>query len=537
MSKIIVEKPNIKIHHILLSILIIAIGIFWMSRKEDLDIDEVFTFGLANNTYQLDIEDFKEYDGNELLLHYAAVKDGEEFNVKNVFFNQKMDTHPPLYYLLVNFVSSIRKGTFSMWHGLIINLVFMLALFWEMQYFFNLIINDKLMSSIFSIIAFFTYGMINEIVFIRMYVVLSVISMAFAILIIEKIKSYQNNGINPYVTSLQFFLICVLGILTQYHFAIIALYFSIVFGLFLIYKKEFKTLFLIILSGALSIVVSILIFPGMINHIFGESSLHAVNGEQIYSLSKKFFEILRTVYRSFFGVGIIPYIFILVIAIVLAIINLIKNKSNIKNVISNNKWFFITLFACIFYYVAIPFTIKYTFARYLYNIYSLIIVCIISSIYLLFKSIKPMLKYISLVVIIMLTITSRLNTQPFSLNVGNNKFYEFLKNNSDTKILALYRSKDKQGRFNSQDTSLWKIQRPIYTFRAIKNISFVDISSHPSIMYRSNDSISNNNRLFILIYTDENDNEILSNIMQNNGFTNISKIIDTTYYHMYLISK
>ena len=154
MPKIIIKKPNIKIHHILLSILIIAIGIFWMSRKEDLDIDEVFTFGLANNTYQLNIEDFKEYSGNELLLQYAAVKDGEEFNVKNVFFNQKMDTHPPLYYLLVNFVSSIRKGTFSMWHGLIINLIFMLALFWEIQYFFNLITNDKLMSSLFSIITF-----------------------------------------------------------------------------------------------------------------------------------------------------------------------------------------------------------------------------------------------------------------------------------------------------------------------------------------------------------------------------------------------
>ena len=537
MPKIIIKKPNIKIHHILLSILIIAIGIFWMSRKEDLDIDEVFTFGLANNTYQLNIEDFKEYSGNELLLQYAAVKDGEEFNVKNVFFNQKMDTHPPLYYLLVNFVSSIRKGTFSMWHGLIINLIFMLALFWEIQYFFNLITNDKLMSSLFSIITFFTYGFINEIVFIRMYVMLSAISMAFAILIIEKIRSYQNNGINPYITSLQFFILCILGILTQYHFVIIALYFSIVLGVFLIYKKEFKALFLIILSGILSIVVSILIFPGMINHIFGESSLHAVTGNQFYSLPAKFYELIRTVYRSFFGVGLLPYIFILVISIAFVIIKLFKNKYSIKNAIINNKWFFIILLACIFYYIVVPFTIKYTFARYLYNIYPLIFVSTISAIYLLFNSIKPILKYISLIVIIMLTITSRLNSKPFSLNAGNNKFYEFLKNNSNTKILALYRSKDKKGRFNSQDTSLWKIQRPIYTFRAIKNISFVDISSHPSIMYRSNDYISNNNKLFIVVYTDENDNEILSSIMQNNGFSNISKIIDTTYYHMYLISK
>ena len=66
---------------ILLSIVVIAIGLFFMSKKEDLDFDEVGTFGLANNTFQLDIEDFKEYNGEELLLKYASVKDGEEFNI------------------------------------------------------------------------------------------------------------------------------------------------------------------------------------------------------------------------------------------------------------------------------------------------------------------------------------------------------------------------------------------------------------------------------------------------------------------------
>ena len=128
-----------------------------MSKKEDLDFDEILTFGLANNSFQLDIEDYKEYNGEELLLQYAAVKEGETFNVENVFFNQKMDTHPPLYYLLVNFVSSIRKGTFSMWHGLIINLLFMLILFWEMRYLFNLVIKDNIMSTILSLIIFFIY--------------------------------------------------------------------------------------------------------------------------------------------------------------------------------------------------------------------------------------------------------------------------------------------------------------------------------------------------------------------------------------------
>ena len=70
---------------LILSVLVVFIGIFIMSKKQDLDFDEVGSFGLANNTYQLDIEDYKIYTGEELLLKYAAVKSGEEFNVKCFF--------------------------------------------------------------------------------------------------------------------------------------------------------------------------------------------------------------------------------------------------------------------------------------------------------------------------------------------------------------------------------------------------------------------------------------------------------------------
>ena len=226
---------------IILSVLVVFIGIFIMSKKQDLDFDEVGSFGLANNTYQLDIEDYKIYTGEEILLKYAAVKSGEEFNVKNVFFNQTMDTHPPIFYLILNFVCSLRKNTFSMWYGLIINLILMIALFWEMRYVFDLVISDKNMSTILSLISFFTYGFINELVFIRMYVLLSVISLGFAILIINAIRANassqaSNQALNQHQINFlaRFFVLCVLGILTQYHFAVFAFYFSLLLAIYLL---------------------------------------------------------------------------------------------------------------------------------------------------------------------------------------------------------------------------------------------------------------------------------------------------------------
>ena len=558
-------KKSIKhspIFFILMSIVIIFIGIFIMSKKEGMDFDEIGTFGLANNTFQLDIEDFKEYNGHDLLLKYAAVKDGEEFNVANVFFNQKMDTHPPLYYLLINFVCSLRKGTFSMWCGLIINLIFMVVLFWEMRYLFNVVIDDDLMSTIFSALSFFAYGFVNEIVFIRMYVMLSAISMAFVILIIKIIKifSAKTKNMNTVVANannvganvgnvgakhrepailLTFFSICLLGILTQYHFMILAFYFSLILGIYLIYKKEFKMLLAFIFAGVLSIATSLLIFPGILNHIFGDSSLHALNGNQLNSLGRIFFEITMSIYKSFFGAGIWVYLAVLILGIILASKNLKKNNQNLKKIIVNNIWLLLFVLCCIFYYLVVCFTTKYSFARYLYNIYPLILICTIAPIYLLFKEVskKVHFKYISLLVLIILILTSRINENPFSLNINNKEFYEFLNANRDIKVLGLYRSIDKNNRNNTQNTSLWKLPRPLYVFRDMKSISFADLSTNENILYFNDDRISKNDTLFVVIYTEEDDNEILGGLMGSQGFANVDRVYFNTYYHMYKISK
>ena len=572
------KKNNNFLQIILLSVVVIFIGIFIMSKKQDLDFDEVGTYGLANNTYQLLVEDYKVYSGNELLLNYAAVKDGEEFNISNVFFNQRMDTHPPLHYLLLNFICSLKKGTFSMWYGLIINLLFMVALFWEMRYLFNLVIDDTYVSTILSVISFFTYGFVNELVFIRMYVMLSAISMAFVILIINYIISDKNNKTskNPNDDKLFliiFFILCVIGVLTQYHFVFIAFFFSLFLAIELLNNKNIKLLVSTIFVGISSIVVSILIFPGIIDHIFGNNSLHAINGAQVTSISQRFYEILLTIKRSFFGEAFLIYIIVFVVILFIyffALNSSLKNKLDYKHntkktkkvftkysisndnhilenknvnsnifidLIVNNKWYFIFLICVIYYYIVISLTVKFTFARYLYNIYPLIIVCIICPIYQMLKSIKPIFKYFTIVVLLMLTIGSRLKEEPFTLNIKTKPFNDFLDENKDIKILSLYRTIDKNGKKNTINTSLWKLQRPVYTFRNMDKIIFVDISNNKDILYFKDDILTNDDNLFLLIYSGEDDNEILGGIMSNNGYNNVNKIIENTYYHMYILSR
>ena len=494
------KQKNYYLYTLLLSLVVIFIGILIMSKKQDLDFDEVGSFGLANNTYQLDIEDYKIYTGEELLLKYASVKDGERFNIKNVFFNQMMDTHPPIYYLILNFVCSLRQDSFSMWYGLIINLLLMVILFWEMRYFFDLVIEDKNMSIILSLISFFTYGFINELVFIRMYVLLSVISLSLAILIINAIKNNLSLNLRFLI---EFFILCVLGILTQYHFAVFAFYFSVVFAIYLIQKKEIKFLFLTILSGILIYIYFVVLIILVISVIVKSSktiNLNKINNKDV------------------------SY-------------NKLNNQSFIKSCIVKNHWYFIILLSVIYYYIVISLTVKFTFARYLYNIYPLIIVAILSPIYLLFKLVKPNLKYLTIIMVLLLAIGSRYKEEPFSLNIKTKEFNKFLYENKDIKIFSLYRTVDKNGRENTIDTSLWKLQRPVYTFRDMEKITFVDMSKNSEVLYFKTDQLANDDKLFLLIYSGENDDEVIGAIMQNNDYTNVNKIIENTYYHMYMLTR
>lgn len=593
-----IEKIDVSkiFKYLALSIFVFFIGFYFVSEKENLDIDELYTYGLSNSAFQLQIEDYESYDGNDLLLNYTAVKDNEEFNISNVFFNQKMDTHPPLYYLLVNFICSFHKNSFSMWYGLIINIIFLVILFWEMQYLFSLIIKDKISSIILTIISFFTYGFINEIVFTRMYVMLSVLSMAFIILIINKIKSLNQNTNNSQ-TNIQptlnaqtknnifpisnnifflvlFFINCVFGVLTQYHFAIIAAFFSLIFAIYLIKHKNFKLLILTLIAGLLSLAICYFIFPAMINHILGGDSLHSLTNNQTKSILTNFYEIIATVHQAFFGtIGFYIYIGLFVILIIVNMILFFihknsnsntkqinnhstnvtnKNNNSINQQLNNNLktnigfncsfntiLYICILICCIYYYIVITLTSTFTFARYLYNIYPLIIIVILSPIYFLLKNIKNWMKWLCILLILILCITSQLIKQPTSLNIGDEYFrqeYLLKTTNENTKTLLLYRSVDENGNRNSMSgTSQWKLPYPIYLLRDMKSMTFVDTSFIRKLQM-DYPSISGHNDILLVIYTTQNDQALISEIMKKNNVHNVSKVYFTSYIHIYRLN-
>ena len=572
---------------LLLSTLIIIISISFVSKKENLDYDEMSTYGLANNSFLLNVDENVEMTGGEALLKYASVQEGNEFNIKNVFDNQTKDTHPPIYYIIVNFICSINSGKFSIWYGLSINIFFIIILIFQMRYLINLIINDRLSATLISIISFFTYGFVNMFVFTRMYVMAGVISMSFIILIVNEMRLHTKNstcvtGASDNVSNsinkdafdkkqiiflILFFLNCYIGTLTHYHFMIVSLIYSIIYGIYLLRNKCIKKLIATALTGILSLLCAYLTFPIILHHLFGKTKMHSVLSEKDDSKIDVFLGLLKTIKKSFFGNGIYIYIVFLVIGILCLVFAMLKNRrssidvnnlehlknknqikkqNNIKNSIcdratdsrySLNKIYFIILISVVIFYVIIALTLKKPYDRYLYIVYPLIIIAIIIPIYKLYSLINQYLKYISIVLLLVVTIMSRLNEKPFSLNPGDAAFHSYLNENSNVKVLSIYNSVDNATKTLTRDATLYKAHRPLYILRDMESITFIDKAKNPNFNLVNEEKFKNADRMFLIIYPVDDDDGIISKVMIKYNFASVEKVYISNYFHMYILRK
>ena len=114
---------------VLVLILVTSVCFLFSTRKEGMFIDEIYTYGLSNNSSGPFLRDMKgghivdTVFTREELLDYVSVSAEEGFDFGSVYYNQVNDVHPPLYYWLFNIASSLVPGTFSKWTGLALDYV------------------------------------------------------------------------------------------------------------------------------------------------------------------------------------------------------------------------------------------------------------------------------------------------------------------------------------------------------------------------------------------------------------------------------
>lgn len=377
-------------------------AVFWCTQKSGYFVDELWSYGLANSYYKpyvyvgSPVEDgwvSGEYFGN-----YLTVDAEHRFDYGSVFYNQEMDTHPPLFYLILHTICSLFPGTFSKWYGLLPNLVCFLAVsvlvyLWAGKLF------RKSRGFPLACMIFWSFSIaaMSCVVFLRMYMLLTLWFTASLYLhtcmIIDHRQSLRRLAALLALTFLGFF--------SHYYFAILGAFLSAGYVFWLLFHRYWKRLWQYVVTMLLSLGLAWLVFPDTFTKILGLDSNRGVqayqnlrNTDTLLPRLGKFLEIIN---NELFA-GFLP-LFVLLTAIVFLVLKIFQvrriRRKTVRKKVSGTKDFSarpgtaavlaITAAVISLYTVLIALIAPYQADRYIFCIFPAVSVLFTAALFRLFS--------------------------------------------------------------------------------------------------------------------------------------------------------
>lgn len=392
---------------------------------------------------------FFMFDGDKKTLSPKDVKnimmpnDEAKFNFASVFWNQSFDVHPPLYYVAINIICSLfyNNGEFSPWHGLAINLVF---------FFFTLPLVYCIACSIFdknhglSLFAMIVYGFMagGGVAFLRMYIMFSFFTVLYTALILSYFKG-EITKTHKFCLALSI----IFGSLTHHYFLVYLGITGFFLSLYLIYTRKINFLFNFVKISGFSVIISLLIFPFTLIHIFFNEhgavdilyKLSNMSGIEAYlNYIVKYFSFMFEaifVESPFFVIIFVTFGFFIVI---------------IRNRMAKSRIFFAEicfLFVTLILYVAfVAITTKYQEERYITNIYPIAAILSVFFFNALYDAIRLKVNLKPILALILLVFTA----YNFNSNVSKylyldiSKRYETVKEYKNKPCVYIYDENERQ---------------------------------------------------------------------------------------------
>lgn len=283
------EKTKKKYNLIILGILIFQIlTICWYgSEKSGFYVDEYYSYFSSNRSLGLYYPD-RQWQDTETVKNEFVVLKGEGFNYPLVSLVQSWDVHPPYFYDLLHTACSLFPGVFSKWLGLSINLIAFVICF-ILLYALSVELHIDPATRAVLMLAFgFNPMTISCVMFIRMYMWLTVFVLASALLhmkLVDAIKDKWDQSQEEQAANRRIMRYCItiglvdfLGFMTQYYYLIFMVMIGFFFFVWLIFivpgKNEVFARKNVIKHGAfyafcsaLAMVLSVFVYPSCVSHI------------------------------------------------------------------------------------------------------------------------------------------------------------------------------------------------------------------------------------------------------------------------------
>ncbi len=277
------KKPSTA--YILLAVIIILQLVYlscnFIFFKDGYHSDEIYSYGLSNSYHnpflvsdeyiyssESHYHNIDEWVSGSVFQDYITVDKDKTFNYENVWYNQSLDRHPPLYYAVLHTICSFFPEQFTVWFGFGLNL----AVFVVLQIFLFLLARKILKSNLLAFLTIFCYGFsigaVSTFVYIRMYTMAMMWIVILAYLHAKLLDCKDKLKIKNLIPVT---IIVVLGVLTQHEFTIMAFMFAVCFCLYYLFKKQFKNFFKYGCSMLSGVLLAWAIFTPLMYQIFAES--------------------------------------------------------------------------------------------------------------------------------------------------------------------------------------------------------------------------------------------------------------------------
>lgn len=414
------EKTIIVIILIIQTIIFVIAGI----NKSYIHMDEAYSLGLTNyNKVEIQQnEDFyNTWHNKEYYEDYLSVNDNEKNNFLPVYENQKNDVHPPLYYLFLRIAMQFNIGSFSKWPGIILNIIIYLFItifmYLILRKLFAKSENSQIKSAFLALISSLTLASINNAIYIRMY---ALSSLNILITTYLHLKLAEKKGDN-YKLLVAIGISALVGSLTHYYYLFYLAMLFIMFVIKYLKEKEYKELAKYIITMIIAGILSLIIFPYSIKHMFfGYRGKGAINS--LLNISEFFIKICQ--YILIINVYAFNNILFILVVFILGII-IYKKIKKIK-LIEKNKYIKYILYPTIFYFLLVAMSAPWIELRYMMPICSIIFILIMYLLIMLLKNIvkEKTLNIIVIVIALLMFIMPFISNQIIDISVGKKFKYE-----------------------------------------------------------------------------------------------------------------
>jgi len=290
---------------------------FFASLKSGFHVDEIWTYAHSNSSFKpylylsinsdwdknmVDDSFFNQWVSGYEFNEYITLSEEERFKYNSVIYNVSKSVHPPLYYFFIHTLYSFFPGGINKWYGLTINFV----LFISCQILLFQLGKQSLVSKWLALYGCVLWGFgtsaINNVMFIRMYVLMTFFVLLFSYFSLRILKSPKTSVFD----FICLFIATLLGALSQHYFLIYAfLLANTLIAIWINQKKTIRavTYGITVLSG---VAASFALFPATWTHLFvssrGREATSNFGSVNVIQDNNRLYLIFNFIFRELLGI-------------------------------------------------------------------------------------------------------------------------------------------------------------------------------------------------------------------------------------------